>query len=120
MKTAINLKKFLIFILVLLLTNSYGCMKRVSVCFDSQEWGSNDIIYVTLKSDRKYKLSRAKIEKEYLTGLSGGAEIKIAKSEIHTIEIARYDGKKIVRNIFVVGLVILAYGLISFNYPTED
>lgn len=100
-------KKIFIFSLAaVLFLNNTGCFKRVAVSLDSPKVDSDDIVHVTLKSGVVYKLTRAKFAGEYLMGMNQSKEIRIALQDIQSIEVVRFDQKKIMKGMIITSLIL--------------
>ena len=110
-----------IFTLVItLFLNTTAGLKRVPVPLDSHEVRINDTIMVFLKSGIKHELNRPKFEDDYLVGINRNKQIKIPLDDIESLEIIRFDRKKIIKGVIFTSLAIFTLFVIGLGLGLRD
>lgn len=110
-------KKFTYSMILLLMLNSSGCLKRITVPPTSPELRKShgNIIYVRLKSDEKGRpliFRNSKLEDDYLIGEVNHKETRVSLSDIESVEVVKIDKKKVI----IFSSVFLVVSVFSILY----
>lgn len=119
------MKRVLLVSLIMTLgLNETGCLKRVSVQKNSPQISKShsDIVYVYLKPGMLYQdkdfltVNNPKLEGEYLVGTSKQGAVKIPLDNIDSVDVVKYDKKKVIIWTTATAAIFLAVGIVAAIY----
>jgi hypothetical protein len=105
----------LITVASVILLNATACTKRIPVDEGTSSWEIESTVYLTLNSGDQYQVRRPRVEGDSLVGmvspdisLPSEREIRIALSDIRSIEVERPDKNRTWITLIVVALASIA------------